>query len=188
MINDQGGINGRKINFISRDDGYSPPKTVELVRKLVEEDPGFVAVSDAWHAAEYGNTGLETGSAHVRKVMPASALANTRSPSTASTTRPPNAIEFGIGGRQVRTRTLGSPLAASPASSCSILIRGMAATRALKRLKKELGPLPDTVTARTGGGGRHLVFKYPPFPVRKDTSGKKFGKGVDKCGTFFSFT
>jgi len=38
MINDQGGINGRKINFISRDDSYSPPKTVEVVRKLVEED------------------------------------------------------------------------------------------------------------------------------------------------------
>ena len=38
MISDQGGINGRKINFISRDDGYSPPKTVEQVRKLVEED------------------------------------------------------------------------------------------------------------------------------------------------------
>jgi branched-chain amino acid transport system substrate-binding protein len=38
MINDQGGINGRKINFISRDDGYSPPKTVDMVRKLVEED------------------------------------------------------------------------------------------------------------------------------------------------------
>jgi branched-chain amino acid transport system substrate-binding protein len=38
MINDQGGLNGRKINFISRDDGYSPPKTVEQVRKLVEED------------------------------------------------------------------------------------------------------------------------------------------------------
>ena len=38
MINEQGGIGGRKINFISRDDGYSPPKTVELVRKLVEED------------------------------------------------------------------------------------------------------------------------------------------------------
>ena len=38
MINEQGGINGRKINFISRDDGYSPPKTVEQVRKLVEED------------------------------------------------------------------------------------------------------------------------------------------------------
>jgi branched-chain amino acid transport system substrate-binding protein len=38
MINDQGGINGRKIKFISRDDGYSPPKTVEMVRKLVEED------------------------------------------------------------------------------------------------------------------------------------------------------
>jgi ABC-type branched-subunit amino acid transport system substrate-binding protein len=38
MINDQGGINGRKINFISRDDGYSPPKTVEQTRKMVEED------------------------------------------------------------------------------------------------------------------------------------------------------
>ena len=38
MINDQGGVNGRKINFISRDDGYSPPKTVEQVRKLVEQD------------------------------------------------------------------------------------------------------------------------------------------------------
>ena len=33
MINDQGGINGRKINFITLDDGYSPPKTVELVRR-----------------------------------------------------------------------------------------------------------------------------------------------------------
>ena len=38
MVNDQGGINGRKINFISYDDGYSPPKTVEMVRKLVEQD------------------------------------------------------------------------------------------------------------------------------------------------------
>src|SRR5260221_4576928 len=38
MLNDEGGINGRKINFISLDDGYSPPKTVEQVRKLVEQD------------------------------------------------------------------------------------------------------------------------------------------------------
>jgi branched-chain amino acid transport system substrate-binding protein len=38
MINDGGGINGRKINLISLDDGYSPPKTVEQIRKLVEED------------------------------------------------------------------------------------------------------------------------------------------------------
>ena len=38
MINDQGGINGRKINFIVRDDGYSPPKTVEDIRQLVEQD------------------------------------------------------------------------------------------------------------------------------------------------------
>jgi len=38
MVNEQGGINGRKINFISYDDGYSPPKTVEMARKLVEQD------------------------------------------------------------------------------------------------------------------------------------------------------
>jgi branched-chain amino acid transport system substrate-binding protein len=38
MINAEGGINGRKINFISYDDGYSPPKTVEQARKLVESD------------------------------------------------------------------------------------------------------------------------------------------------------
>jgi ABC-type branched-subunit amino acid transport system substrate-binding protein len=38
MVNDQGGIKGRKINFISYDDGYSPPKTVEQTRKLIESD------------------------------------------------------------------------------------------------------------------------------------------------------
>jgi len=38
MINEQGGINGRKINFVSYDDGYSPPKAVEQARKLVESD------------------------------------------------------------------------------------------------------------------------------------------------------
>jgi branched-chain amino acid transport system substrate-binding protein len=38
MINDKGGINGRKINFVTYDDAYSPPKAVEQVRKLVESD------------------------------------------------------------------------------------------------------------------------------------------------------
>lgn len=38
MINDQGGINGRKIAFVTYDDGYSPPKTVEQIRRLVEKD------------------------------------------------------------------------------------------------------------------------------------------------------
>src|ERR1700716_136575 len=42
MINDTGGINGRKINFISYDDGYSPPKTVEQIRKLIESDEVFL--------------------------------------------------------------------------------------------------------------------------------------------------
>ena len=42
MINDNGGINGRKINFISYDDAYSPPKTVEQARRLVESDEVFL--------------------------------------------------------------------------------------------------------------------------------------------------
>jgi branched-chain amino acid transport system substrate-binding protein len=37
-VNDEGGINGRKINYITYDDQYSPPKTVEMVRRLVEQD------------------------------------------------------------------------------------------------------------------------------------------------------
>ncbi len=38
MINEQGGINGRKLNFESLDDGYVPPRTVELTRRMVEQD------------------------------------------------------------------------------------------------------------------------------------------------------
>ena len=38
MLNSQGGIKGRKINFVTYDDGYSPPKTVEMARRLIEQD------------------------------------------------------------------------------------------------------------------------------------------------------
>jgi len=38
MVNEQGGVNGRKIKLISLDDGYAPPKTIEQTRKLVEQD------------------------------------------------------------------------------------------------------------------------------------------------------
>jgi branched-chain amino acid transport system substrate-binding protein len=38
MVNDQGGINGRKVNFVTLDDGYNPAKCVEVVRQLVEQD------------------------------------------------------------------------------------------------------------------------------------------------------
>jgi branched-chain amino acid transport system substrate-binding protein len=38
MLNEQGGVDGHKVDFISLDDGYSPPKTVEDVRQLIEED------------------------------------------------------------------------------------------------------------------------------------------------------
>jgi branched-chain amino acid transport system substrate-binding protein len=45
MVNEKGGVNGRKINFISYDDAYSPPKTVEQVRKLVEQDNVLLVAS-----------------------------------------------------------------------------------------------------------------------------------------------
>ena len=54
MINTKGGINGRKINFLSYDDSYSPPKTVEQTRKLVEQDNVF---------ATFGSLGTPTNTA-----------------------------------------------------------------------------------------------------------------------------
>ena len=59
MVNDQGGVAGRKINFISLDDGYSPPKTLEQVRRLIEEDQV---------ALLFNNMGTPTSSAIQRYV------------------------------------------------------------------------------------------------------------------------
>ena len=51
MVNEQGGVAGHKINFISLDDNYSPPKTVEQIRRLVEEEK--VAFTAARHQAQH---------------------------------------------------------------------------------------------------------------------------------------
>ncbi|HEY0182173.1 MAG TPA: ABC transporter substrate-binding protein [Rhodopila sp.] len=59
MANDDGGFDGRKINFISYDDGYSPPKTVEQTRRLIEQD-GVAAL--------FADLGTPTNSAIVRYV------------------------------------------------------------------------------------------------------------------------
>ncbi len=59
MANDLGGFAGRKVNFMSYDDGYSPPKTVEQVRRLIEEDKV---------AALFATLGTPTNSAIVRYV------------------------------------------------------------------------------------------------------------------------
>jgi ABC-type branched-subunit amino acid transport system substrate-binding protein len=56
MINDQGGINGRKITFISYDDAYSPPKTVEQTRKLVESDEVMAIIGNVGTAS---NTAIQ---------------------------------------------------------------------------------------------------------------------------------
>jgi branched-chain amino acid transport system substrate-binding protein len=73
-INSEGGINGRKINFISYDDGYSPPKTVEQARKLVEDDevllifnplgtPGNSAIQKYMNAKKVPQIFVSTGAA-----------------------------------------------------------------------------------------------------------------------------
>jgi branched-chain amino acid transport system substrate-binding protein len=73
-INAEGGINGRKINFISYDDGYSPPKTVEQARKLVEADevllifnplgtPGNTAIHKYMNAKKVPQIFVSTGAA-----------------------------------------------------------------------------------------------------------------------------
>src|SRR5207248_11120885 len=60
MINEQGGINGRKVNLISLDNGYSPPKALEQTRKLVEEDnvlaiAGFLGTAPNTSVQKYLN-------------------------------------------------------------------------------------------------------------------------------------
>src|SRR4030081_1628328 len=73
-INSEGGINGRKINFISYDDGYSPPKTVEQARKLVESDevllvfnplgtPGNTAIQKYMNGKKVPQIFVSTGAA-----------------------------------------------------------------------------------------------------------------------------
>jgi branched-chain amino acid transport system substrate-binding protein len=73
-VNAEGGINGRKINFISYDDGYSPPKTVEQARKLVENDevllifnplgtPGNTAIQKYMNAKKVPQLFVSTGAA-----------------------------------------------------------------------------------------------------------------------------
>ncbi|MCC8958421.1 ABC transporter substrate-binding protein [Bradyrhizobium sp. Pear77] len=73
-VNSEGGINGRKINFVSYDDGYSPPKMVEQARKLVESDevllifnplgrPGNTAIQKYMNAKKVPQLFVSTGAA-----------------------------------------------------------------------------------------------------------------------------
>ena len=66
---DRGGINGRKINYITYDDGYSPPKTVEHVRKLVESD------EVAFMYGQLGTAGISATAKYLRtKGVPSIAI------------------------------------------------------------------------------------------------------------------
>ena len=58
MINAEGGINGRKINFVSLDDSYSPPKTVEQTRRLVEEEGVLLDLGPLGTATKIRRSGI----------------------------------------------------------------------------------------------------------------------------------
>ena len=69
-VNAEGGINGRKINFISYDDAYSPPKTVEQARKLVESDEVLLVFNPLGTPSEHGDPEVpehQEGAATVRR-------------------------------------------------------------------------------------------------------------------------
>ena len=99
MVNDQGGINGRKINFITLDDAYSPPRTVEQVRRLVEQDqvllvfqplgtPGNTAIQKYMQARKVPQLFVATGATkwNDRKATPGRwAGSRTTSPKRAPT-------------------------------------------------------------------------------------------------------
>jgi branched-chain amino acid transport system substrate-binding protein len=68
MINDRGGIRGRKITLISLDDGFSPPKTVEQTRKLVEDEG--VAFIYGSIGRKSGNSGLSQRASRAAAVYP----------------------------------------------------------------------------------------------------------------------
>ena len=124
MINEQGGMNGRKINLIQYDDAYSPPKTVEQVRKLVESDevlftfqligtPGNAAVQKYLNQKKVPQLLAGTGAT-------ASAIRRTRPGPSASTrsTRPKDAS----------TRSTSSPSIRTPRSPSFTRTTTLAAT------------------------------------------------------------
>ncbi|HEY5291000.1 MAG TPA: ABC transporter substrate-binding protein [Burkholderiales bacterium] len=95
-INDEGGINGRKINFISVDDGYSPPKAVEMARRLVEQDEVLLI---------FNSLGTPSNSA-IHKYMNAKKVPQLFVASGASKWGDPNNFPWTIGG-QPNYRTEG---------------------------------------------------------------------------------
>ena len=103
MINEQGGVNGRKINLISLDDGYSPPKTVEQVRRLVEDErsPSASTRSAPHPISRSDNISTTT---RCRSSSSPPARANSPTPSTSP-------------GRWATTRTTRPKRASTPSTS-----------------------------------------------------------------------
>ena len=79
MINEQGGINGRRVNFISLDDEYSPPKTLEQTRRLVEQDDVLAIMGSFGTPTERGNSEIPERERRAATLHPSRRLAVGRS-------------------------------------------------------------------------------------------------------------
>jgi ABC-type branched-subunit amino acid transport system substrate-binding protein len=113
MINEQGGVNGRKITLISLDDGYSPPKTVEATRRLVEQDGVF---------AIFSTMGTSPNSAiqkylNARKIPQVFIGSGAAAGTIPSTSRGPSAACRPIASRAASTRGTSSSTCRTPRSA-----------------------------------------------------------------------
>ena len=145
-------------------------------------------ISRKSRALEYGALGLNIVPAHTIENGHCSCESGSRLPTPRQASDNParrqgrdqrTMSKSTSGGRSTQTQISASQLDRSRASWCLILTLETAGLRPSNGSKKKLGPLPETVTSNTGGGGEHRIFAYPTFPVRKDDSGKLLGPGID---------
>jgi branched-chain amino acid transport system substrate-binding protein len=116
MINDNGGVNGRRINFITYDDAYSPPKTVEQARKLVESDEVFLIFAPLGTAS---NAAIQKymNNMRVPQLFVATGASRWGDPGTS---RGPLAGSRTTGRRRVSMRPTSCSITRTPSWACSI--------------------------------------------------------------------
>jgi len=145
MLNEQGGINGRKIKFISYDDAYSPPKTVEQARRLVEGDEVsmiFASVGTATNAAIMPYLNAK----HVPQLFLSSGNSKFNDPQRFPWTMawfPQSEMEGRLYGKYI--------LETNPAARIAVLYqKDDFGKDMLKGLKEGLGPKADMIVAEAG--------------------------------------
>ena len=145
MLNDQGGVNGRKINLISLDDGYAPPRTVEQTRRLVEQDGVAFIFGSTRHRDQYGNRSAISTSARSRSCFIGS-----------------GAYKFG-NYKETPWTMAGSRLRSGPRRAFT---RGTSLRKS--RNAQDRNPLPERrLRSRLRGGRKGRAWR----PIRRDRQG-----------------